>query len=142
MILCKHCNTIWDAGSEYCGSCGGSLGKRVCPKGHEVDLDAKFCTKCGSRKLSRGVEVVEYRPIVVIALILMTSCAILIFRDPLADLGRTVGMLVLRVFAYFLGITFIAGFGGKEACRAWLDLCGALLRLCWAIISWPFRNRA
>lgn len=54
MILCLSCYRLWPAGSQYCGHCRKSLGRRRCPHGHASPLAARACTTCGSPKLSPG----------------------------------------------------------------------------------------
>ncbi|MBS1702866.1 MAG: zinc ribbon domain-containing protein [Armatimonadetes bacterium] len=140
MILCTHCETLWPAGSEYCGSCGASLGKRICANGHEVDLDAKFCTKCGTGKLTRGVEAVEYRPLVLLFVVISAAVLILVFQSQLLNLLSALGAFAVKAVCHFLGILVICSLGGKEAVKAWLGLCSAILRLCWAVIAWLVKS--
>lgn len=54
-----ECDRLWPDGSEYCGTCGKTLGARVCPNGHRNSLDVVVCLKCGSRNLSQGVRTQE-----------------------------------------------------------------------------------
>ncbi|MCW5777828.1 MAG: hypothetical protein KIS87_15435, partial [Phycisphaeraceae bacterium] len=61
-MLCLKCRTLWPAGSARCGSCGGSFGGRLCPKGHPSPSSAARCVRCGSSELTLGVAYLSLRP--------------------------------------------------------------------------------
>lgn len=55
MRVCLSCHRASTDDALYCTGCGGMLGKRHCPKGHDVPLAGAFCPKCGSSRLTPGV---------------------------------------------------------------------------------------
>ena len=61
MILCLKCNRIWGKGTVFCGSCGGTLGCKLCPDGHSSSSSCKFCSTCGSTKLTNYVPCLSLR---------------------------------------------------------------------------------
>jgi len=61
MILCLKCNRIWGKGTVFCGSCGGTLGCKLCPDGHSSLSSCKFCSTCGSSKLTNYVPCLSLR---------------------------------------------------------------------------------
>lgn len=63
MILCLNCKRLWPPCTVYCGHCGKTLGHRLCPELHLNRLQAKFCTTCGTRKLTQGTLCLSLRPV-------------------------------------------------------------------------------
>lgn len=61
MILCLECKRLWPSGSNYCGICRATLGKRLCPEGHVNLLSAGCCTVCGDPRLTRGTHCLNLR---------------------------------------------------------------------------------
>ena len=46
MSICASCGAENRSGASFCSSCGSSL-ERLCPNGHPVAVDARFCDRCG-----------------------------------------------------------------------------------------------
>ena len=101
MILCLRCKRVWAKGSVFCGSCGGALGKRICPDGHESHITAKFCTVCGSPKLSKGSPSLDLR---LVSWCVLASTVWFAFSLAGPALGKLLYIDGTRIFARLLDV--------------------------------------
>jgi rRNA maturation endonuclease Nob1 len=51
--VCTNCGEEAFRRHKFCSGCGGIMHtrkkeKRLCPRGHKVEKDEKFCPKCGT----------------------------------------------------------------------------------------------
>ncbi len=145
MILCLACKRLSPAGSNWCGACKSTLGKRICSEGHQTLLSASCCSICGSTKLSPGVPSLNLR----LAIHCLSLVLAYLFIPPLAKhmwsiladnlffiwlkvlqlltLPITVSILV-ALFGGDSGRTMVAKFW-KHVIRLPIDLVMALAKL-------------
>lgn len=137
MILCRTCRRLWPKGSMYCGSCGGSLGKRLCPESHESPLSAMACTTCGSRKLTRGSPALSLRFASTILGLALGSWTLTVFGPILVNylwaqlqsaLWFVLTPLINLVFWSLILSLFVGDRGRQMISELWANL-----------LRWPFR---
>ncbi len=122
MIRCDRCRKLWPKGTVFCGSCGGSLGCRICPQGHQSPVNAKCCTTCGSHKLSDGVQSTNLRPRLSIALGLLGIAGVAFLLPPIVSSIQTADLSlpsldgVLRLIFIISVAAFL--FGGQKGRKA------------------------
>jgi hypothetical protein len=136
------CRKLWPAGTIWCGTCHGTLGKRHCPDGHASPLFATCCTTCGSTRLSPGLPCVNLRPVT--WLTLLAICAVLaptvlgMIGSAVRGSGTSAGQALLPIlYAAALMSAAIAILGGQRGSRLvtdfWMGVGRFLVRLATAI---------
>jgi RNA polymerase subunit RPABC4/transcription elongation factor Spt4 len=140
MILCLKCWRLWPRGTMYCGRCGGSLGKRVCSDGHESHLKARYCSLCGSSKLSRGAPCRSLRPLTWMGALCLASIAWHGFALPAwHNLYAMSIVFLVRAFDFFLWLavwSWIVGLILGEQARRLLSTCWmGLIRIFLSVLS-------
>lgn len=104
MKRCPLCKTYSPDESLFCNACGGTFGRKVCPKHHLNPASADYCAICGAKL--PPVHPTSKRPLsplipmltVLVGLTLVVFIALLAPREPIS--GATLFLLGLL----FLGL--------------------------------------
>lgn len=148
MIRCASCGKLWPQGTVWCGTCRKTLGKRLCPAGHESPIDANTCTMCGSSKLTPATGSQNLRPVTwlvtVIGCLAVYPCVSSFFGAALKTvwcwlLNAVLPILVTLAFFSFLLSLFVGDRGRKAISDLWILLArsfGQILAvLCQLVVS-------
>lgn len=127
MILCLKCNRIWGKDTVFCGSCGGTLGCKLCPDGHTTASSCKFCLTCGSSKLTNSVQCLPLRFISWLAIVALVVVGVLAMHATLQlpNLHFEALKLLLLKCAMLSGVTYCAIYFvlGKKSARMVFRCC-------------------
>ena len=106
MIRCGGCGRFWPAGTVWCGRCRATLGVRLCEDGHPSARDARVCTTCGSKRLSKAVPSLNLRPVTSLAtlgvLVLLLPVALSVFGHVAQLMGEAVRPALCVLFAWLV----------------------------------------
>lgn len=120
MIRCGGCGRLWPAGTVWCGRCRATLGVRLCEDGHPSVRDARVCTTCGSKRLSKAVSSLNLRPVTA-----LTTLGVLLLLAPVVlGLAGHVGQLFWRAAQPLLC-----------AVLAWLVPAAAFTLILWPVLG-------
>ena len=141
MILCLTCKRLWPKGSEFCGCCGKSLGKRFCSEMHAVHLNAKACTVCGSRKLTSGTTVISCRLLSwLIALFLLWACWNMLLIPLASATWNWVGALFWKVASALISLLVNIAFWSLLLSPFVGEKARSMIVSFWASLLRPFIN--
>jgi hypothetical protein len=134
LILCTSCKRLWPKGTDWCGNCQATLGKRYCLDGHESPLYANCCLTCGSPRLTPGVGCLKVRPFFIL-LGMVAGCwvlpsAVVAFKHGFNSFYSFLLNEVLSRLIVWGLISWLVGLAlGERTARAIGDLWLSLFRL-------------
>ncbi len=136
MILCLGCKRLWKSGAKYCGICNATLGGRRCPEDHENPLWSRCCSTCGSQKLTQGVAVIQFRPLVTLVLLfgfyklIPSALALLHLHDHFESIyWFSINEVLSRLIIYTLLVFFFAWLFGPKTLNVVRDFGIGSLRI-------------
>lgn len=139
MIRCNSCGRLWPQSTIWCGHCRKTLGKRICPEGHESPVNAQCCSICGSNKLTPATTSRNLRPV---SWLIAVGLAVLLLPCVLGVAGSALQVLwcwfintLLPPILSLAMLSFLVSlFVGDRGRRAIGDFWTTLLRWCGALI--------